>query len=66
MRDPRLRSKASGAVATIPLFLVIHHRKLQWDHDLAFSMMTNEIPELATKKFVAISDNEFTATLGRI
>ena len=30
---------------------------------LAFSIMVNEIPELATKKCVAISDDEFTATL---
>ena len=29
MRDPRLRHRTSNAVITVPLFLVIHHRKLQ-------------------------------------
>ena len=65
MRDPTLRNKTSGAVPTIPLFMHIHKRKLQWTHDLAFSMMVNEIPELATKKFVAISDDEFTELMAR-
>ena len=36
-----------------------------WGHDLAFSIMVNEIPELATKCFLAISDDEFIAPMGR-
>ena len=44
---------------------MIHHRKLQFDHDIAFKIMINEIPELATKFFIGISDNEFTATMER-
>ena len=44
-------------------FLVIHDRKLQFDHNLAFEIMIKEIPELATKFFIGISDNEFTKTM---
>ena len=32
---------------------------------MAFQVMVKKIPELATKMFIAISDNEFTETLKR-
>ena len=65
IREPRLRHKGSNAVITIPLFLVIHQRKLQDDHDLAFRFMIKEVPQLASKFFIACSDNEFTKTMER-
>ena len=65
IREPRLRHKGSKAVLTIPLFLVIHQRKLQEDHDLAFRFMIKEVPQLASKFFIACSDNEFTKTMER-
>ena len=46
-------------------FLVIHQRKLQDDHDLAFRFMIKEVPQLASKFFIACSDNEFTKTMER-
>ena len=35
------------------------------DHDIAFQEIVKKIPELASKKFIAISDNEFPETLRR-
>ena len=65
IRDPRLRHSASGAVITVPLFLVIHRRKLQRDHNLAFNIMTEIIPELSSSFFIAISDDKFTEVLAK-
>ena len=65
IRDPRLRHSASGAVITVPLFLAIHCRKLKRDHNLAFNIMTEIIPELSSSFFIAISDNEFTEDLAK-
>ena len=51
------------ALNILPQF--IHERKLQAHHNWAFEIMVKELPELATTKFVAISDGEFTAILSR-
>ena len=42
---------------------MVHDRKLQWDHNLAFEIMVQTIPELGTKFFVAISDREFNKVM---
>ena len=42
---------------------VIHNKKRAWEHDIAFSRMVQLIPELGSKFFVSISDNEFTSLL---
>ena len=60
-----MEHRVSGAPATIPGFLVLHHRKLQFDHDIAFSIMVQLVPELATRFFVSVSDAEFRPTFPR-
>ena len=42
---------------------MIHERKLQLHHELAWSIITDLIPEIGTKKFVSTSDDEFTPLL---
>ena len=44
----------------LPVIQVIHERKLQWQHNIAFDTMCRETPELGTQKFVSCSDDEFT------
>ena len=39
---------------------VLHDRKFEEDHDMAFQAMVRIVPELQTKMFLAISDVEFT------
>ena len=39
---------------------MLHDRKFQEDHDTAFNVIVKHVPELRTKMFLAISDNEFT------
>ena len=56
---------ASKACPTLPVCFIIHEKKRQMDHDIAFQVMVEKIPELAIKMFIAISDNEFTETLRR-
>ena len=63
LRDVRILGKASGSPMIIPVFLVLHDRKFQADHALAFDYMVNLIPELKTKHFLATSDQEFTDLL---
>jgi hypothetical protein len=42
---------------------VIHERKLQLHHQLAWRVMVDVLPELATAKFVSVSDDEFTGLM---
>ena len=58
MKDVTKRT-ASKACPTPLVLPVIHGNKIQMDHDIAFQVMVKMIAELATKMFIAISDNEF-------
>ena len=62
-RDPRVENKRNANIPVVPAFIVIHHRKFAWDHDLALKVMTSMVPELRSKHFVSSSDDEFTNLL---
>ena len=63
IRDIRYKDKKSGKSPVLPAVQVVHERKLQLHHELAWSIITNLIPEISTRKFVATSDDEFTPLL---
>ena len=64
IRDPRLLT-SRRSLPTVPAFFVIHERKLMYDHDHAFRIMVELVPELGFEMLLATSDNEFSALLGR-
>ena len=64
IRDPRLLTSRKS-LPTVPAFFVIHERKLMYDHDHAFRLMVELVPELGFEMLLATSDNEFSALLGR-
>jgi hypothetical protein len=53
----------SGKCPVLPAVQVIHERKLQLHHEVAWEVITNIIPEIKTRKLVAVSDDEFTPLL---
>ena len=63
VRDPRRETRETGSIPIVPAFLVIHHKKFKWDHDLSLRVITSLVPELKKKMFVATSDDEFTSTM---
>ena len=63
MRDIRYEDKKSGISPVIPGVQVIHERKLQMHHELAWRIITDLIPEIKTSKFIAVSDDEFSSLL---
>ena len=66
MRDIRFRNKKSLKSPVIPVIQVIHERKYRLHHDLAWSIVTDLIPEICSKKFLAVSDDEFTPVLEKV
>ena len=66
IRDIRLQDKKSGKSPVIPSVQIIHERKLQLHHQLAWSVITNLIPDICTSKFLAVSDDEFTPLLEKV
>ena len=60
IRDPRLLT-SRRSLPTVPAFFVIHERKLMYDHDHAFRIMVELVPELGFEMLLATSDNEFSA-----
>ena len=64
LRDPRLIT-SRGTAPTVPGFFLVHERKLIYDHDHAFRVITELVPELKSEMFVSSSDDEFTALLAR-
>ena len=66
IRDIRLQDKKSGKSPVIPSVQIIHERKLQLHHQLAWSVITNLIPEICTSNFLAVSDDEFTPLLEKV
>ena len=66
IRDIRLKDRKSGKSPVIPIVQVIHERKIAMHHDIAWSIITNLIPEICTAKFLATSDDEFTPLLQKV
>ena len=60
IRDTRFRNIRTGAIPIIPAFLIVHERKFGLHHEMAWQIMCNLVEEISTKKFVAVSDDEFT------
>ena len=65
IRDPRLLTSHRKNFPTVPAIFVIHERKLMYDHDLAFRIMVELVPDLGSEMFISSSDNEFSALLAR-
>ena len=63
IQDICYTDKKSGKCPVLPAVQVIHERKLQLHHELAWEVITNIIPEIKTRKLVAVSDDEFTPLL---
>ena len=63
VRDIRYEDKKSGISPVIPGVQIIHERKLQMHHELAWRIITDLIPEIKTSQFIAVSDDEFTCLL---
>ena len=63
IRDVRFRNIRTGAVPIIPAFHIVHERKFGLHHEIAWKIMVNLVEEISTKKFVAVSDDEFTNLL---
>ena len=63
IRDIRFRNRVSGNSPILGVAQVIHERKIQMHHELAWQIITNLIPEFGTAKLVATSDDEFTGLL---
>ena len=63
IRDVRFRNIRTGKVPVIPAIQVIHERKLQLHHEIAWKIMANLVEEISTKKHLATSDDEFTELL---
>ena len=63
IRDIRYVDRKSGKCPIIPVVQVVHERKLQLHHHLAWEVITDLIPEIRTQKFIAVSDDEFTPLL---
>ena len=65
IRDIRYVDKKSGRCPVIPAVQIIHEKKIQLHHQLAWEVITNLIPEIKTEKLIAVSDDEFTPLLKR-
>ena len=65
IRDIRYTNSKSGKSPILPAVQVFHERKLQLHHNMAWSIILDLIPEIGSSKFVATSDDEFTALLER-
>ena len=63
IRDIRYIDKKSGKCPILPIVQVVHERKLQLHHHLAWEVITDLIPEIKTQKLIAVSDDEFTPLL---
>ena len=63
IRDIRYKDKKSGISPVLPAIQIIHERKLQMHHELAWELITDLVPEIKTKNFVSTSDDEFTSLL---
>ena len=63
IRDVRFRNRVSGKCPKLAAVQVIHERKIQMHHELAWQIIPNLIPEFGTAKLVATSDDEFTGLL---
>ena len=66
IRDIRCQDRRSGKSPVIPVVQILHERKIQLHHELAWMIIVNLIPEISTKKFVATSDDEFTPVLEKV
>ena len=66
IRYIQLKDRKSGKSQVIPIVQVIHERKIAMHHELAWSIITNLIPEICTAKFLVISDDEFTPLLQKV
>ena len=66
IRDIRMKDRKSGKSPVIPIVQVIHERKIAMHHDIAWTIITNLIPEICTAKFLATSDAEFTPLLKKV
>ena len=56
IRVPYLRNRISGAYMILPVAMVLHDKKFQIDHQLAFDIILRAIPQLGSKMFLATSD----------
>ena len=63
IRDIRYRNSISGKCPIIAAVQVIHERKIQLHHEMAWHIITDLIPEIGTSKLLATSDDEFTELL---
>ena len=59
IRDIRFRNRVSGNSPILGVAQVIHERKIQMHHELAWQIITNLIPEFGTAKLVATSGDRW-------
>ena len=66
IRDIRYQDRKSGKCPVIPVCQIIHERKIQLHHQLAWAVIVDLIPEISSSKFLATSDDEFTPLLEKV
>ena len=66
IRDIRYQDRKSGKSPVLPIVQILHKRKVQLHHELAWMVIVNLIPEISSCKFVATSDDECTPLLEKL